>query len=195
MGRDIGYLPGSEEMKLGPWMDPIFDNLAFLSEGTQRTKSDEQAEEQEYRKKYRGRGQKQKNREPEPEESYGETVKENAILEYMKARRLIDIKALTYIRGRSIPYQYVIIDESQNLTPHEIKTIISRAGNGTKIVLTGDIMQIDRYNVDMKTNGLSHVIGKMKRTPGSAHDNSLYANIGFVNVVRSPLAELATALL
>ncbi|MBI5332036.1 MAG: PhoH family protein [Candidatus Aenigmarchaeota archaeon] len=195
MGRDIGYLPGSEEMKLGPWMDPIFDNLAFLSEGTQKTKFDEQAEETECRKKHRGRGQKQKNRETEPEESYEESNKENAILEYMKAKRLIDIKALTYIRGRSIPGQYIIIDESQNLTPHEIKTIISRAGNGTKIVLTGDIMQIDRYNLDMQTNGLSHVIGKMKGEPNSAHDNSLYANIGFIDVVRSPLAELATLLL
>ncbi|MFH0836923.1 MAG: PhoH family protein [Candidatus Aenigmatarchaeota archaeon] len=191
MGKDIGYLPGSEEEKLEPWMEPIFDNLAFLSEETQKTKYDgkynEQSEETTSRKKHRSRGQKQT--------AHEENNDENSLLEFMKARRLIDIKALTYIRGRSIPYQYIIIDESQNLTPHEMKTIISRAGNGTKIVLTGDIRQIDRYNLDMYTNGLSHVIGKMKREPGSECDNQIYANIGFIDVVRSPLAELATSLL
>ncbi len=82
---------------------------------------------------------------------------------------ILEIEALTYIRGRSIPKQYMIVDEAQNLTPHEIKTIITRAGEGTKIVLTGDPYQIDNPYVDSSSNGLTYVVEKFKGQEIAGH--------------------------
>lgn len=101
---------------------------------------------------------------------------------------LLKMEALTYIRGRSIPNEFIIIDEAQNLTRHEVKTIISRAGEGTKIILTGDIYQIDNPKVDSMSNGLSYVIDKFKSQEIAAH-------IHFSKCERSELAELASELL
>ena len=72
------------------------------------------------------------------------------------------LEPLTYIRGRSIPHQFIIVDEAQNLTPHEVKTIVSRVGEGTKIVLTGDVAQIDNPYLDASSNGLSYAVERMK---------------------------------
>ncbi|MCB9584800.1 MAG: PhoH family protein [Polyangiaceae bacterium] len=119
MGRDLGFLPGDINEKLGPWMQPIFDNLEFLlvaSGGKRRN--------------IRG-------------------------IDELVQNGQIEVEPLTYIRGRSLPQQYVIVDEAQNLTPHEVKTVITRCGEGTKIVLTGDPFQIDNPYVDSATNGLS----------------------------------------
>ncbi len=101
---------------------------------------------------------------------------------------MLNIEPLTYIRGRSIPNQYLIVDEAQNLTPHEIKTILTRAGENTKVVLTGDCFQIDNPYVDSASNGLSHVVERMKSEEISGH-------ISLVKGERSPLAELASNLL
>lgn len=101
---------------------------------------------------------------------------------------LLQIEPLTYIRGRSIPQQYLIVDESQNLTPHEIKTIITRAGDDTKIVLTGDSFQIDNPYVDSANNGLVYLVDKFK-------DESISAHITFSKGERSKLSELASNLL
>lgn len=101
---------------------------------------------------------------------------------------LLQIEPLTYIRGRSIPQQYLIVDESQNLTPHEIKTIITRAGDGTKIVLTGDSFQIDNPYVDSANNGLVYLVDKFKGESISAH-------ITLSKGERSKLSELASNLL
>lgn len=101
---------------------------------------------------------------------------------------LLEIEALTYIRGRSIPNQYLIVDEAQNLTPHEIKTIITRAGEGTKIVLTGDPYQIDNPYVDSSSNGLTYVVEKLK-------GQDLAGHITLQKGERSCLAELAANLL
>jgi PhoH-like ATPase len=101
---------------------------------------------------------------------------------------LLEIEPLTYIRGRSIPKQYMIIDEAQNLTPHEIKTIITRAGEGTKIVLTGDPYQIDNPYVDAASNGLAYVVEKFKNQEIAGH-------VTLTKGERSPLAELAANLL
>jgi PhoH-like ATPase len=100
----------------------------------------------------------------------------------------LEIEALTYIRGRSIPRQFLIVDEAQNLTPHEIKTIITRAGEGTKIVLTGDPYQIDNPYVDSSSNGLTYVVEKFKEQQIAGH-------IILTKGERSPLAELAANLL
>ena len=103
-------------------------------------------------------------------------------------RRLIEIEALTYIRGRSLPNQFIIIDEAQNLSPHEVKTIITRAGEGTKFVFTGDIFQIDHPYLDSQSNGLTLLIDRMK-------DQELFAHVNLVKGERSRLAELASNLL
>jgi len=101
---------------------------------------------------------------------------------------ILEIEPLTYIRGRSIPNQYMIVDEAQNLTPHEVKTIITRVGDGTKIVLTGDPYQIDNPYVDQTNNGLVHVVNRFQ-------SEKLAAHITMSKGERSPLAELAANLL
>jgi PhoH-like ATPase len=101
---------------------------------------------------------------------------------------ILEIEPLTYIRGRSIPKQYMIVDEAQNLTPHEIKTIITRAGEGTKVVLTGDPYQIDNPYVDASSNGLSYAVEKFK-------DQAIAGHMTLTKGERSPLAEMAANLL
>jgi PhoH-like ATPase len=103
-------------------------------------------------------------------------------------QEFVSVEPLTYIRGRSIPKQFLIVDEAQNLTPHEIKTIISRAGEGTKIVLTGDCYQIDNPYVDACSNGLSHVVENMK-------DQKIAGHITLIKGERSELAEVASNVL
>ncbi|RPH38086.1 MAG: PhoH family protein, partial [Desulfobulbaceae bacterium] len=96
----------------------------------------------------------------------------------------VELEALTYIRGRSIPNQFIIIDEAQNLTPHEVKTIISRAGENTKMVLTGDPNQIDNPYLDSSSNGLSYAVEKLKGQP-------LYGHVTLSKSERSPLSAIA----
>ena len=109
-------------------------------------------------------------------------------LQEMLAQNKLIISALTYIRGRSLNRVFFIVDEAQNLTPHEVKTIITRAGEGTKIVLTGDIFQIDHPYLDAQSNGLSYCIERMQ-------GQALYAHVNLEKGERSELAELATNLL
>jgi PhoH-like ATPase len=103
-------------------------------------------------------------------------------------RGLLQIEPLTYIRGRTIPQQFLIVDEAQNLTPHEVKTILTRAGEGTKVVLTGDPDQIDNPYVDAASNGLTYIVEKFKDEPLAGH-------ITLKKGERSPLAERSAALL
>jgi PhoH-like ATPase len=152
LGRDIGYLPGTVEEKLNPWMQPIYDNLELLLGITKTDKKD-------------GR-------------SYAELVDLG----------FIEIEPLTYIRGRSLPQVYMIVDEAQNLTPHEVKTIITRAGEGTKIILTGDPYQIDHPYLDSSNNGLTTVAERFK-------NESIAGHIIMTKGERSQLAELATQIL
>ncbi len=146
MGKDLGFLPGTLEEKMSPWIAPLNDNLEFLFDGDVKT------------------------------------------LEMFKESGIIQIEALTYIRGRSIPNSFIIIDEAQNLSAHELKTIITRAGEGTKIVLTGDIEQIDNAYLDAVSNGLSIAVEKFKEF-GVAGHITLRAG------VRSDLATLAAKIL
>jgi len=150
MGRDLGYLPGDVNEKLGPWMQPIFDNMDFLF-GQYRT---------------------------DGSASYEDLINHG----------LLHIEPLTYIRGRSIPGQYLIVDEAQNLSPHEVKTIITRAGEGTKIVLTGDPFQIDNPYLDEVNNGLVYALEKMK-------SEAIVGHTVLTQGERSPLSEAASHLL
>ncbi len=106
----------------------------------------------------------------------------------MREQNKLVITPLAYIRGRSLQRMYFIVDEAQNLTPHEVKTIITRAGEGTKIVLTGDIQQIDQPYLDALSNGLTYLINRMTSQP-------IYAHVTLEKGERSPLADLASALL
>ena len=109
-------------------------------------------------------------------------------LEDMQKSEQLVIEALAFIRGRSLSETYCIIDEAQNLTPHEIKTIITRAGEGTKMVFTGDIQQIDQPYLDSQSNGLVYMIDRMK-------DQNLFAHVNLVKGERSELSELASNLM
>lgn len=109
-------------------------------------------------------------------------------IDELKRSRKLELEALTYIRGRSIPKQLVIVDEAQNLTPHEVKTIVSRAGEGTKMILTGDPYQIDNIYLDSCSNGLSYIVDRFKGLP-------LHGHITLRKSERSPLAAAAAELL
>ena len=146
LGKDIGFLPGTMEEKMLPWLMPLQDNLQFLVGGDKKT------------------------------------------LQMYMDKGKIEIEALTYIRGRSIANAFIIIDEAQNLTAHEIKTILTRVGEGTKIVLTGDIEQIDNVYVNETSNGLAHAVEKFKEYPLAGH-------VTFTRGERSEVATLASKVL
>jgi PhoH-like ATPase len=163
MGRDIGFLPGELEEKIKPWMQPIYDNLEFLLENDEN--------EEIYQK-----------------EKIDKKRDIHTTIDYLKQMGILDVEPLTYIRGRSIPRQFIIIDEAQNLSPHEAKTIITRAGIGTKIVLTGDYYQIDHPYLNLYTNGISYTFNKMMGQP-------IFAHVTLEKGERSELAELASKLM
>lgn len=118
----------------------------------------------------------------------GKENDEKETMKYLLDSKVIELEAITYIRGRSIPRQYMIVDEAQNLTPHEIKTVISRAGTGTKIILTGDPYQIDNPYLDANSNGLSYTIEHFK-------GQEIFGQIFLEKSERSKLASLAAELL
>ena len=150
MGKEIGFLPGTMEEKLSPWMQPIHDALEMLSDLNMGHES--------------RRG--------------GDLLRSGAIV----------VEALSYIRGRSIANQFMIIDEAQNLTPLEAKTIVTRVGHGTKIVFTGDPYQIDNPYVDSSSNGFNYIVSKFREQPIAAH-------VELQKGERSELAELAANIL
>ena len=150
VGRELGFLPGTLEEKLNPWMQPIHDALELLSDlnmGSDHRRS----------------------------------------TDLMRSGTIV-VEALSYIRGRSIAHQFMVIDEAQNLTPLEVKTIITRVGQGTKIVFTGDPYQIDNPYVDSSSNGFNYIISKFREQTLSAH-------IELQKGERSELAELAANIL
>jgi PhoH-like ATPase len=120
--------------------------------------------------------------------SFNPRSNEYQLIEDMVKEERLNITPLAYIRGRSLSNAFFIIDEAQNLTPHEIKTIITRAGEGTKMVFTGDLQQIDSPYLDMKSNGLAFMTDRMR-------NQDIFAHINLVKGERSYLAELASNLL
>ena len=150
MGKELGFLPGSLEEKLAPWMQPIHDALEMLSDL-----------------------------------NMGHDHRRAADL--MRSGSIV-VEALSYIRGRSIAGQFMVIDEAQNLTPLEAKTIITRVGHGTKIIFTGDPYQIDNPYVDSSSNGFNYIVSRFRDQPIAAH-------IELQKGERSELAELAANIL
>ncbi len=150
MGKELGFLPGSLEEKLAPWMQPIHDALEMLGDlnmGHEHRRS-------------------------------GDLMRSGSIV----------VEALSYIRGRSIANQFMIIDEAQNLTPLEVKTIITRVGDGTKVVFTGDPYQIDNPYVDSSSNGFNYIVSRFR-------SHAIAAHIELQKGERSELAELAANIL
>jgi PhoH-like ATPase len=150
VGRELGFLPGSLEEKLAPWMQPIYDALEMLGDLNM------------------GRGQQ-------------------SAQDLIRSETLV-IEALSYIRGRSLANQFMIVDEAQNLTPLEAKTIVTRAGHGTKIVMTGDPSQIDTPYIDFASCGFNYVVSRFR-------DHAISAHVELVKGERSELAELAANVL
>jgi PhoH-like ATPase len=145
LGKDIGYLPGDKEEKLSHWMEPIFDNLDYILRKHQPDQPPS--------------GAKKTPRLLTPQERIAQLLDIGTL----------ELEALTYIRGRSISKQFIIIDEAQNLTPHEVKTVVSRAGEGSKVILTGDPYQIDNPYLDASSNGLTYAAERMKELPLHGH--------------------------
>jgi len=150
MGKELGFLPGSLEEKLAPWMQPIHDALEMLSDL-----------------------------------NMGHDHRRSTDL--MRSGSIV-VEALSYIRGRSIANQFMIIDEAQNLTPLEVKTIVTRVGHGTKIVFTGDPYQIDNPYVDSSSNGFNYVVSRFRTEAVAAH-------VELQKGERSELAERAANIL
>jgi len=150
--KDLGFLPGDVQSKLGPYMQPLYDNLGVIQN-----------------------------------QFHENDGKHRKIRENLERDKLV-ISPLSYIRGRSLVKVYFIVDEAQNLTPHEVKTIITRAGEGTKMVFTGDIYQIDHPYLDSNSNGLSYLIARMQ-------GQKLYAHANLQKGERSELADMASSLL
>lgn len=150
--KDLGYLPGDIHSKINPYMQPLWDNLAFI-------KSQYENRDKEFRR-----------------------------IDDMVEQEKLHVVPLAYIRGRSFSRVMFIVDEAQNLTPHEVKTIMTRAGEGTKVVLTGDIYQIDTPYLDTRSNGLSYLIDRLR-------GHRLHAHVNLEKGERSELASLAGELL
>lgn len=150
--KDIGFLPGDIDEKIGPFMQPLFDNLGIIKN------------------------------------SLKTTSRFAARIDEMQRTNKLVISPLAYIRGRSLANTFMIVDEAQNLTPLEIKTVITRAAAGTKMVFTGDIYQIDQPYLDLKSNGLSYLYQRMK-------GQSVFGHVNLEKGERSKLSELASKLL
>jgi len=160
LGQDLGFLPGQVEEKLGPWMQPIYDNLDVIVSTPRDQRKD-------------GRGP---------------AAARYKSSDYLIQAGIVKIEPLTYIRGRSLPRRFMIIDEAQNLRPLDVKTIITRCGEGTKIVFTGDLEQIDQPYLDATSNGLSYLISRFIE-----QENFCYVQL--TGSARSALAEQAAVLL
>ena len=158
MGHDIGFLPGDFDAKMQPWMMSFFDNLDQIIPSDEGTAT-----------------------------SKGATQDEKG-WEFLFHSGQLEVQAIHSIRGRSIPNAFMLIDEAQNLTPHEIKTIITRAAEGTKVVISGDPFQVDNHFLDQHSNGLVFVTEKLKESP-------MTGAVFFTKGERSHLAELAATLL
>jgi len=171
-GKQLGFLPGDLGEKMAPWAKPIIDNLDFIMRRLHNGQrfSNQLADHHGER------------RDPPPSPATGPTVDE------LLATRALEIAPINYLRGRSIHDAVIIVDDGQNLTQEDMKLVLTRAGEGTRIVLTGDPDQIDRAEIDALSNGLVKVVERFK-------GEACFAHLSMRDVVRSRVAELAAKLL
>lgn len=190
LGKDIGFLPGTLEEKMKPWLQPYYDALEVLVP-TKPPKDPQFAAKKVSKKKQRKHEEAQLAAPAPAHASYNGGNGSAALLKpYERLLRsgLVEIEALAFIRGRSIARRFFILDEAQQLTPHEVKTVLTRISEGSKIVLIGDPAQIDNPYVDSRSNGLVYAFNRMK-------GQSLAAHVKLTKGERSRLAELAADLL
>ena len=182
LGADIGYLPGEVQEKLRYWMQPIYDNFEFIF-----SQLDKFGREQ---ISHLGDAKERRQFKRHGKDKYHSKDQDGEMsdLDLLQEKGIISLEAITYMRGRSIPYQFVLIDEVQNLTPHEVKTIVSRAGEGTKIIIAGDPFQIDSPYLDFSSNGLTITTEKFK-------GQSIFGTVFLEKSERSELAKLAAKIL
>lgn len=189
LGPDIGFLPGDLQEKLYAWMQPVYDNVdvivhsAAMSQHVEEVKDDGRLQDEHEERNGKRRGHKKSKGKKHGNGRYNF----HSVSDLVHQGR-ISLEAITYMRGRSIPYQFIFIDEVQNLSPHEVKTLISRVGQGSKIVLCGDPYQIDSPYLDFSSNGLVLASDKFK-------DHSLFATVFLETSERSELSKLAGELL
>jgi len=175
--HQLGFLPGSMEEKLAPWMASYYDNIDFIM--GEAKKADDVP-------KVKTKGKSEKFSVTSSLDNK-DRAKVSWAHEFID-QNILELGSLEHIRGRSLPNQYIIIDEAQSLTPHAIKTIITRAGEGTKILIMGDLEQIDVPYLDASSNGLSYVVDKFKNETIAGH-------ITLTKSERSKLAEIAANIL
>jgi PhoH-like ATPase len=174
IGQSLGYLPGSLEEKFAPWTRPVFDNLELVLRGQIRTGMALGFEE-------RAKGGTREGRKDE-------AARHHMDLQDLLAREIVQIAPISHLRGRSIHEAFIIADEAQNMNHHEVKTLLTRSGQGTKIVFTGDPDQVDLPDSSSITNGLIHLVERFKGQPEFGH-------MTMTTTVRSRLAALAANLL
>ena len=190
LGKDIGFLPGTLDEKMRPWLQPYYDALEVLIP-SKPPKEPQFAAKKVSKKRHRKRDDMMSvMNPPQSGSSYGAHSTAGLIKPYERLLKsgLVEIEALCFIRGRSIARRFFILDEAQQLTPHEVKTVITRISEGSKIVLIGDPAQIDNPYVDSRSNGLVYCHNRMKGQAVAAH-------VKLTKGERSKLAELAADLL
>jgi PhoH-like ATPase len=173
-GKDIGFLPGRIEEKMQPWLQPSYDALEYLMAKPRKPEAFE--------------GKKVSHRKTTANAQGGATDKRIKPYEPLLQSGLIEVEAITHIRGRSIPRSIFIVDEAQQLTPHEAKTLVTRMGKGSKMILIGDLGQIDNPYVDAHTNGLVYTRNRLQ-------GQSFMAHINLFKGERSAMAEVAANLM
>ncbi|HEY3380203.1 MAG TPA: PhoH family protein [Vicinamibacterales bacterium] len=176
IGQSLGFLPGSLEEKFAPWTRPVFDNLELVLRGQSRTGMAAGFDE-----RTKGKG-------GEVKERREEGGRHHLDLQDLLAREVVQIAPISYLRGRSIHDAFIIADEAQNMNHHEVKTLLTRSGQGTKIVFTGDPDQVDLPDSSSITNGLIHLVERFKGQDEFGH-------LTMTTTVRSRLAALAANLL
>jgi PhoH-like ATPase len=179
-GRDIGFLPGKMEEKMAPWVQPAYDALEQLLARPRKPEHFEN-KKQSTRKQSSGSGQTRTAAPP----SNGKSARP---YEALMEAGLLEIEAIAHIRGRSLPRAVFIVDEAQQLTPHEAKTLVTRMGKGSKIIMIGDLAQIDNPYVDAHTNGLVFTRNRLQGQTFMAHVNLFKGE-------RSEMAEVAANLM
>jgi len=185
LGRDIGYLPGDIEEKLHSWMLPVFDNAELIMHAANVGGHLDKIGGEE-----RGDGRDERRRGKHGRSGHSRKKDRNRVpsIQELAHRGKVSLEAITYMRGRSIPYQFILIDEAQNLNQHEVKTIVSRAGEGSKIVLCGDPYQIDSPYLDFSSNGLVVASERFK-------GQRLFGTVYLEKSERSELSQLVSDLL
>src|SRR5205085_502996 len=160
-GRDIGFLPGKLEEKMQPWVQPAYDALELLLSRPRKPEKFDQKKQS--KRKAEGSSHTHPQTSPPP------SSKTSRPYEPLMQAGLLEIEAIAHIRGRSIPRAVFIVDEAQQLTPHEAKTLVTRMGKGSKIILIGDLAQIDNTYVDAHTNGLVFTRNRLQGQPFMTH--------------------------